>query len=38
MYVSGKMISVEIIPGMRGGVIKDNGGRGEFKYNILNIL
>jgi hypothetical protein len=38
MYTSGKMISVETIPG-RGGVgVKENGGRGEFKYGIFDIL
>jgi hypothetical protein len=25
----------EIIPGMRGGRIKENDGRGEFNYDIL---
>jgi hypothetical protein len=33
MYVNGKMI-----PGMGGGRIKENGGEGGFKCNILNIL
>jgi hypothetical protein len=30
MYENGKMISVETIPGMEGGGIKDKGGGGEF--------
>jgi hypothetical protein len=38
MYVSGKMTSVETIPGMRGEVIKENDAGGEFKYDILDIL
>jgi hypothetical protein len=37
MYVNGKMISVETIPGMGGG-IKENGGGSEFKYYIFGIL
>jgi hypothetical protein len=35
MYVNAKMIPVEIIPGMGGGRIKENGGGGEFKYDTL---
>jgi hypothetical protein len=31
MYINGKMRPVETIPGMRGGVIKENDGGGEFK-------
>jgi hypothetical protein len=38
MYVNGKMISVETIPGIVGGSMKENGGRGEFKYDIFDIL
>jgi hypothetical protein len=39
MYVNGKTIPVETIPGMGGmGRIKENGGRGEFKYDIFDIL
>jgi hypothetical protein len=39
MYVNGKMTSVETIPGIgRGGRIKENGGGGEFKYDIFDIL
>jgi hypothetical protein len=33
-----KMIPVETIPGMREGKIKKNGGGGEFKYDIFDIL
>jgi hypothetical protein len=38
MYVYGKMISVETSPRMVGGWIKENHGRGEFKYDIFDIL
>jgi hypothetical protein len=39
MYVNGKMIPVETIPEMgEGGRVKENDGRGEFKYDILDIL
>jgi hypothetical protein len=38
MYVNGKMIPIETIPGMGGGGITENGGRSEFKYNIFDIL
>jgi hypothetical protein len=34
MYVNGKMRPVETIPGMGGG-IKENDGRGKFKYDIF---
>jgi hypothetical protein len=37
MYVNEKMIPVETILGMGRGV-KDNGGGGEFKYDIFDIL
>jgi hypothetical protein len=37
MYVKGKMRPAESIPGMGGGGIK-NDGRGEFKYDIFDIL
>jgi hypothetical protein len=33
-----KVVSVETIPGMGGGGMKENGGRGEFKYDIFDIL
>jgi hypothetical protein len=31
------MIPVETIPGMGGEGIKQNGGRGEFKYYIFDL-
>jgi hypothetical protein len=38
MYVNGKMRSVETILGMKRGEIKNNGGGGEFSYDIFDIL
>jgi hypothetical protein len=38
LCVNGEMISVETIPGMGGGGMKGNGGEGEFKYDIFDIL
>jgi hypothetical protein len=38
VYVNGKMIHVETIPGMWVGGIKKNDGWGEFKYGIFDIL
>jgi hypothetical protein len=38
MYVNAKMIPVETVPGIRGGGIKEDCGRGEFKYDIFDIL
>jgi hypothetical protein len=35
MYENGKMRSVEAIPRMGGGGIKENDGGGEFNYNIF---
>jgi hypothetical protein len=35
MYVNGKMIPVETIPGMGEGRIKENDGEGKFKYDTL---
>jgi hypothetical protein len=35
MYEDGKMRPVETIPGMARGRIKENGGGGEFKCDIL---
>jgi hypothetical protein len=32
------MIPVQTIPGMGGEGIKENGGGGEFKYDIFDIL
>jgi hypothetical protein len=37
MYVIAKMISVETVPGIGGG-IKDSGEEDEFKYNIFDTL
>jgi hypothetical protein len=36
MYIDGKRIPVETIPGMRGWGIKENGGGGEFKYDLFD--
>jgi hypothetical protein len=33
-----KTISAETIPGSGEGRMKENGGGGEFKYNIFDIL
>jgi hypothetical protein len=38
MYVYGKMIPVATILGIWEEGIKDNGGGGEFKYDIFYIL
>jgi hypothetical protein len=38
MYVNIKMISVETIPGMRGGEIKGSHQGGEFTYDIFDTL
>jgi hypothetical protein len=35
MYVNGKMRPAENIPGIGGGDIKDNDGKGKFNYDIL---
>jgi hypothetical protein len=35
VYENGRMRSVETIPEMRGGRIKENDGGGEFNYDIL---
>jgi hypothetical protein len=37
MYVNAKMRPAETIPGMGGRRIKENGGRGELKYDIFDI-
>jgi hypothetical protein len=37
MYVNGKVILIETIPGMGGGGIKEKGGGSEFKYDIFDI-
>jgi hypothetical protein len=36
MYINGKVIFVNC-PGMEVGGMKENGGEGEFKYDILRI-
>jgi hypothetical protein len=38
MCVNGKMISIETIPGIGVGRIKENDRGGEFKYDIFPIL
>jgi hypothetical protein len=38
MCVHEKMTSVETIPGVRGGGIKESCGGDEFKYDIFYIL
>jgi hypothetical protein len=38
MYVNGRMIPVETIPGVGGGEYEGELWRGEFKYDIFNIL
>jgi hypothetical protein len=38
MNVNGKMRPVEIIPGMEGGGHEGERWRGEFKYDIFDIL
>jgi hypothetical protein len=35
MYINGQMIPVETVPGMGGGRIKENDGRGDLNYDIL---
>jgi hypothetical protein len=37
MYVNGKMRPVKTIPKIGERSIKENDGKGEFKYDILNI-
>jgi hypothetical protein len=38
MYVNGKMRPAETIPGIGGVGIKENDGRGEFKYDIFDTV
>jgi hypothetical protein len=38
MYINGKMIPVETIPGTGGGRMKKYGRGVEIKYNIFDIL
>jgi hypothetical protein len=36
VYVNAKVVSVETVPGIWGGGIKERGGGGEFKYDIFD--
>jgi hypothetical protein len=38
MYVNGEMKPIETIPGMRGGMIKENDGDSEFHNDIFDRL
>jgi hypothetical protein len=38
MYVNGKMIPVETVPGIGGRGKKENGGGTELEYDIFDIL
>jgi hypothetical protein len=38
MYVNGRMIPVEAIPGIGGRMIKENGVGSEFKYDVFDIF
>jgi hypothetical protein len=38
MYVNAKMIPVKTVSGIRGGVMKESSGGGEFKYDIFDTL
>jgi hypothetical protein len=38
IYVNRKVTATKTIPGMREWRIKENDGKGEFKYDIFNIL
>jgi hypothetical protein len=38
VYVNAKMIPVETVPGIRGGVMGERSGEGEFKYDIFDTL
>jgi hypothetical protein len=38
MYVNAKMIPIEIVPGIRGGGMRESNGGGEFKYDIFDTL
>jgi hypothetical protein len=38
MYVNGKTIPIETFPGREVGRMKEDGGGGEVKYNISDIL
>jgi hypothetical protein len=36
MYVNAKMIPLETVLGIGGGRVKENGGGGEFKYDLFD--
>jgi hypothetical protein len=38
MNVNGKMISVETLPGIGGGRLRETGRGGEFTYDIVDML
>jgi hypothetical protein len=38
MYVNEKLMSVETVPGMEEGGIRDNGRGGDLKYDIFDTL
>jgi hypothetical protein len=38
VYGNGKMIPVEIVPGMEGWAVKENDRGGDFKYDIFDKL
>jgi hypothetical protein len=38
MFVNGKMILVETVPGMKGGGIKENNGQLNSTYDTFEIL
>jgi hypothetical protein len=38
MYVNAKIIPVETVPGIWGGVMKENGGGDDFKYDTFGTV
>jgi hypothetical protein len=38
MYINGKMRPIELFQELGWGWVKENGGGGEFKYDIFDIL
>jgi hypothetical protein len=38
MYINGKILPVETIPGMGKRRIKENCGQGEFNYDVFDIF
>jgi hypothetical protein len=38
MYVNAKIPPAEIVPRIRGGGMKKSSGKGEFKYDIFDIV